>query len=142
MNGAAMTSGTLRESVARLVRRPPVLASAILLAVFLLLFAYAYRNPLTPDTPRVLDPHRIKTTAEEEVRFEIRDGDSARFRDEFVSGIRPILVVCGEVNHRNDTGGYTGFRRFIGGSEFVALESEVGPEIMSELWSAMCRRER
>ena len=63
-----------------------------------------------------------------------------RFREEFVSEIRPILVVCGEVNQKNHTAGYTGYQRFISGPEFIALESAVGAEIMTQMWSAMCRR--
>lgn len=123
-----------------ILRRPPVLVTLVLGSMFLVLFFYAWSAPLTPDTPMVLDPLRFKAAEEEHVRLELPDPESARFREEFVSEIRPILVVCGEVNQKNHTAGYTGYQRFISGPEFIALESAVGAEIMTQMWSAMCRR--
>lgn len=140
-----MDGGTtgLRSRLVEALRRlgrPPMAVPSALAGIFLVLYAYAASEPLTPHTPRVLDPSRFKAAAQASVLSELKDPDSARFRDEFISDIRPILVVCGEVNQRDDGGGYIGFKRYISGPEFVAVETTVGPAIMDVFWPAMCRR--
>ncbi len=51
---------------------------------------------------------------------ELKDPDSAKFRDEKLS--RDAL--CGEVNAKNSMGGYTGYKRFIADSLFFVIEDE------------------
>lgn len=48
------------------------------------------------------------------LKTDLKDGDSARFSDEFVSRLSGgNLMLCGEVNSKNGFGAYTGFKRFI-----------------------------
>ncbi|UOA08117.1 hypothetical protein [Methylobacter sp. S3L5C] len=47
----------------------------------------------------------------------LKDVDSAKFRDVFISRIESgYPVVCGEVNSKNSYGAYSGFTRFISSS--------------------------
>jgi hypothetical protein len=60
--------------------------------------------------------------AEEAVRAQLKDGDSAKFRNLYVKtqfsgqyvGTKFVndVATCGEVNAKNGYGAYTGFRRF------------------------------
>lgn len=55
-----------------------------------------------------------KIEAEMNLKAMLKDGDSAKFRKEFVSRISGgNLMLCGEVNSKNALGAYTGYQRFI-----------------------------
>jgi len=103
-------------------------AVLVLVILFAGLYAYAWRNPLAVEVERLKaglpDPARV------------------RVRDEFVAGSKPWIVVCGEVNARDDRGNLTGFRRFIAGPSFKAMGGDVEDGVMDALWSAMCVRKR
>ena len=55
----------------------------------------------------------IINRAQAAVRAELRDPDSAQFKNVFVIGTGYDKTVCGNVNARNGFGGYTGFTPFI-----------------------------
>lgn len=118
--------------------RPSIRVPLLLGGLFLALFAYAGRNPLTPGG--VFDPARFRLDEEQRLRDSLRDPESARFRAGFVASVSSLRVVCGEVNERNETGGFVGYRRFIAAPTFRAREGPVDPEVMDALWSALCRR--
>ena len=123
--------------------RIPVRDALALLGLFAVLLAYARYLPAGPGAPGVIDPARLRAAAEERVREGLRDAESARFRDLYLSAAGGrTLVVCGEVNQRSETGGYRGFERFISGPTFKALESDIGAETMDELWPDLCKRKR
>lgn len=61
--------------------------------------------------------------AERDVKAELRDPDSAQFRNLVDAG----KAICGEVNSRNGYGGYAGFAEFIapnpgGTADIVTIE--------------------
>ncbi len=68
----------------------------------------------------------------------LRDPDSAKFSDEYVSYKAGGPIVCGRVNSKNAFGGYTGPQRYIGGGDTVGvfLSSEV--DGFDALWRKTC----
>ena len=63
-----------------------------------------------------LDRRAIDTQVEAEANLtaDIKDPDSAKFRNEYVSQLSGgNLMLCGEVNSKNGFGAYTGFKRFV-----------------------------
>jgi hypothetical protein len=59
----------------------------------------------------------------------LKDVDSAKFRDVFISRTESgLAVVCGEVNSKNSYGAYSGFTRFISSS----TENQEG------MWEIFC----
>jgi hypothetical protein len=106
-----------------------------LVGFFVLLLLYAKLLP-APTFP--LD--RIRFLSEEQARFAsmLVDPVSARFRAQQVSTLGGVAVVCGEVNARNETGGYAGFRRFITGATVSKVEPAPATSEMTELWHLMC----
>lgn len=69
------------------------------------------------------------------VRRNLTDPDSANFRDVFVTP--KGAIVCGEVNAKNQVGGYVGFRRFISVGSSVYFD---GPEssFVRNSWASEC----
>ena len=56
----------------------------------------------------------LKTSAEMNLKGLLKDADSVKYRDVFLSRIEGgNLMLCGKVNSKNSFGGYTGFKRFI-----------------------------
>lgn len=68
----------------------------------------------------------LKRKAEEAVRHDLRDPDSAQFRYDTVEMVYPDTgIVCGEVNSRNAFGAYAGFERFAYSTRLgVGMESQ------------------
>jgi hypothetical protein len=58
--------------------------------------------------------------AKEHVRRMLIDPESAQFRDVRQNG----PYTCGEVNSKNRMGGYTGFRKFFGGSNSARIDPD------------------
>lgn len=80
---------------------------------------------------------RINRVARDNVKARLRDGDSAKFRNQFVG---PKGAPCGEVNARNAFGGYTGYIRFVAsGGGLAVLEEDMSPDEFEEVWRTMCR---
>jgi hypothetical protein len=124
-------------AVMPLLRRPAIRAAVALVVLFCGLFVYAGHAPLGP---RLVDPARVKVEELDRLRASLRDPESARFRGEFVAGRRPLQVVCGRVNLKDDAGAYVGYQRFITGATFRVLERSVDGGTMDELWGTLCAR--
>lgn len=74
--------------------------------------------------------------AERAVRRELKDPNSAQFKDVRASYTEEFgVVACGRVNAKNELGGYTGFRRFVFGDGRVILERR---DNVSDAWSGAC----
>jgi hypothetical protein len=76
----------------------------------------------------------------EKIKEQLKDPESATFRNvHFYSG-GGVPVVCGEVNARNAFGGYTGFERFVSaGSVISATESQVDGGL-DKVWDKFCTK--
>ena len=84
---------------------------------------------------QAIDVEQIKLAGMAYVTDQLRDPDSARFRN--VEYREPFL--CGEVNGKNGFGGYSGFERFITASkEATFIESSLGPGEMDAAWQKYC----
>jgi hypothetical protein len=70
----------------------------------------------------------------------LSDPESAKFRNDSASTFRKVPVVCGEINFKNSTNGYVGFRRFVSGSTIRQFEDATGSDEMSRLWLILCDR--
>lgn len=123
------------------LQRIPVRDALALLVLLAVLFVDASLTQRVPGAPTVIDPARVRAAAEDRVREGLRNPESARFRETFVASAYPDTVVCGEVNHHNEYGGYIGFQRFIFEAKGTILEQDVGTESMRRLWADMCKRE-
>ena len=71
------------------------------------------------------------------VRLQLRDPDSAQFRDDYAKVYLDRGVACGEVNAKNGLGGYAGFqpyyyRRGAGARLGAASEAAFGQNLMIE----------
>jgi len=69
------------------------------------------------------------------VEKSLKDPGSAEFRNQY--------GICGEVNAKNSFGGYTGFKRFIAGSEALVIMEGGGAlseSDFSSLWSQTCSK--
>ena len=60
------------------------------------------------------DDNVLIEDAQDSVRENLRDPDSAKFKDVELFRKNGLMYVCGEVNAKNAYGGYTGFKKFIG----------------------------
>jgi hypothetical protein len=69
------------------------------------------------------------------VALQLKDPESARFRDAFVNG----SSYCGQVNAKNSYGGYVGFKRFAAAGGYAYIESE-GDDggIFDGIWREAC----
>lgn len=72
------------------------------------------------------------------VREQLKDPDSARFRNTTVSGV----AYCGEVNAKNSYGGYVGFKRFIAIGSAVLMEPADGSPAFESFWRESCWPEK
>lgn len=101
---------------AKMVGKPSSVAA--LVCAILLVGACGTRTPDVPvsddETPAPHKEIETKVEGESNLKRGLKDGDSATFRDEFVSELEGgAQMLCGEVNSKNSFGGYTGFKRFI-----------------------------
>lgn len=73
----------------------------------------------------------------------LKDADSAKFEDVFISFINDSPVTCGKVNAKNSFGGYTGFKEFIAAkSAGISVVRGDGQMIDSEFvktWNLACK---
>lgn len=122
--------------------KPALLVAAVLLALFGALFVYASIVPPPSMAPSPFDPNRFTTAEESDIRASLPDPESARFRNDSGSSFRKVPVVCGEINVRNSTNAYVGFRRFVSGSTIRKVEDAAGTDEMSRLWLVFCDRTR
>jgi len=69
--------------------------------------AMTHAWPTVPMTPEQ------ETMVIEAVKYELKDPDSAQFRNLFsVEAMSGEQAICGEYNARNSFGGYVGFKKF------------------------------
>jgi hypothetical protein len=80
------------------------------------------------------------SAGKEAIKKQLKDPESAKWRNvHFYSG-GGTPVVCGEVNARNAFGGYTGFERFVAaGTVISAVESQVEGGL-GAVWDKFCVR--
>ena len=73
------------------------------------------------------------------LRARLKDGESAQFRNLYVSKSGGSPIVCGEVNAKNGFGAYGGFERWFGAEPVgVFVESDV--EGFGQVWAKYCAR--
>lgn len=65
-----------------------------------------------PDLKR-LGEQAFMTSAKKAIAEQLKDPDSAQFKNLRVVQFASGALVCGEVNAKNSFGGYSGFQRFI-----------------------------
>jgi hypothetical protein len=126
----------------RRVRKTPMLVSAVLLALFGVLFIDASILPPPSKVTGPFDPARFKAAEENDIREHLSDPESAKFKNDTASTFRQVPVVCGEINFRNSANGYVGYRRFVSGPTIRQFEDAPGSEEMSRLWLVLCDRGR
>jgi flagellar biosynthesis GTPase FlhF len=80
--------------------------------------------------------------AQEAAQQRLTDPDSAQFRNlYFHSPQKGIMVVCGEVNARNQFGGYTGYKSFLSNStaELTVFERDMKAGEFRKSWKKLCQ---
>jgi len=77
---------------------------------------------------------------QDRIKARMKDPESARFRNVFVSHSLGGPLVCGEVNAKNSFGGYTGFQRFVSGGDQQVVDTDMAPGEMDSLWPQACSR--
>jgi len=70
----------------------------------------------------------------------LKDPDSAKFSDEYVSYKVGGPIVCGKVNSKNSFGGFTGPKYYIGGGDTVGVFTEEEVDGFADLWKKVCAR--
>ena len=60
-----------------------------------------------------LRDEEIIVKVKENIREELKDPDSANFRNVRILRINQMIYACGQVNAKNALGGYTGFKWFL-----------------------------
>lgn len=79
---------------------------------------------------------RTIVAAERAVRASLKDPDSAQFKGVRANYTEEFdVVACGQVNAKNELGGYTGFKRFISSGKSVILE---GRDNIADAWVGAC----
>lgn len=79
-------------------------------------------------TPAVAQYDKFVREAKGIAAAELKDPDSAKFRNLFVSKYEDELVLCGEMNAKNSFGAYTGYK------PFMTAKSEATRYIMGLQW--------
>ena len=72
------------------------------------------------------------------VKKQLKDPDSAQFRNTYVSRKMGVPLVCGEVNSNNSFGGKRGYQRFAAAGDLIALEEQMGAGEMEKFWRQAC----
>lgn len=73
---------------------------------------------------KTLTPAEVLRKVQSLVSYEMKDPDSAKFRNLRFVKYNEKTVVCGEVNAKNSYGGYVGFENFIAGQTQWRLSRE------------------
>jgi len=73
----------------------------------------------------------------------LKDADSAKFEDVFISFMHDSPVTCGKVNAKNSFGGYTGFTEFIAaksaGISVVRGDGQMVDSEFLKVWNTACK---
>lgn len=75
---------------------------------------------------------------QDRVREQLKDPDSAGFRNVRTHHGGGVPVVCGEVNSRNSFGGMSGYQRFVAAGSVIALDEQVDGGV-GDVWNRFCR---
>lgn len=75
--------------------------------------------------------------AKEKVRYQLNDGDSAKFREVRASAHFPG-VICGEVNAKNGYGAYVGYKLFYLYQDIASIESVEDTETYYDIYHEVC----
>lgn len=77
--------------------------------------------------------------SKEAIKAQLKDAESAKFKDvRFYSG-GGIPVTCGQVNAKNSFGGYGGFERFIAAGETMAVLESQSSDGIGPVWDKFCK---
>lgn len=68
----------------------------------------------------------------------LKDPDSAKFENDFVSYRTGGPVVCGTVNAKNSFGAYSGAKRYIGAGKTIGAYMEGEAKDFDDLWRKVC----
>jgi hypothetical protein len=146
---------------------PPaaLLVSSVLVALFAALFFYASIVPAPARVPGPLDRSRFMAEEENAIRARFHDPESVRFRNNAVSidhvdpaehhshlsnvkqadpiaaahpAAEKVPIVCGQINFRNSTNGYVGYRYFASGWTIPAFDDTSSIEEMNAVWREYC----
>ena len=73
----------------------------------------------------------------------LKDADSAKFEDVYISFMQDSPVTCGKVNAKNSFGGYTGFKEFIAaksaGITVVRGDGQMVDGEFVKVWNIACK---
>jgi hypothetical protein len=119
-------------------RKPAWIVSLILLTLFGALFVYASIATKPARLPAPLDRGRFMSDQESDLRATFHDPESVRFRNDVVRIVGNNAFVCGEINYRNSTNGYVGFRHFAFGPGIPKFDNESAPDRSADLWREHC----
>jgi hypothetical protein len=118
--------------------RPAIGVTTVFVVLFALLFVYASDQSAPTSKPNPLGERRFIASEEDKLRADLNDPESARFRAEFVSASGGAPMVCGEINYRNNVGGYSGFQRFVAGAAARKTRDQTAAGEFDVLWSKHC----
>ena len=119
-------------------RKPALVVSLALLTLFEALFIYASVAKKPAQLPAPLDRGRFMSEQETAIRATFHDPESVRFRNNVVRIVEKDAFVCGEINYRNSTNGYIGFRRFAFGPGIPKFDEASAPNLSEDLWRDYC----
>ena len=84
-----------------------------IISIFLILLFSATALGSEPSKSSKSVPDHAVQAALAKARYDLKDPDSAKFRNLFkYTNARGFTVVCGEINSKNSYGAYAGFERF------------------------------
>ena len=72
------------------------------------------------------------------IKNRLKDSESAKFRNIFISKKIGSPIVCGEINSKNSFGGYSGYQRFVSGGTIQVIESDMAKGEMDSTWLQVC----
>lgn len=119
----------------------------VFLAVVALVWLIAWVGNRPPDVPadlvaavgpRTPSDADYRVAAELAVRQQLRDPESAEFRDVRVRHTNGSTAVCGQVNAKNGFGGYTGYTDFIVLGAIPMTRSSENARAFAKLWTRFC----
>lgn len=102
--------------------------------------ASTHAAPLTKQQAK-----KLTSTLRQALKDTLTDEDSAKFRNEYLSMSEidgsTEIALCGEVNSKNQFGGYAGFQQYIvTTSDGVIRNTPAVPTATQYLWPVWCSR--
>jgi RNA polymerase subunit RPABC4/transcription elongation factor Spt4 len=80
----------------------------------------------------------LQYAAQEAVKAQLRDPESAKFSNVTVVHKPGSTAVCGEVNARNGFGGYTGYQQFMASGQMAVIRTAATGDAFVRLWNKAC----